>query len=797
MNGKIRPSRRDSAGGQFSSSSKRRISQKKLASRKSNDLFVGDEDEELPRRGSLQIDTNSQSIQQQHINRSSRRKPKHASSMKNVLQSKLSSKSKSRGQGAPSYAQERKSNMNESVSTKSTSRNSRNSRNKQRSTTTSRGSNTKPTSNQQHSSSTTDGRIDIIIDGHTNTSTKIQNTPTTTSTSQIKPSYTTATSSSTNSSIHQQQTTSTTLSPRDNNSARTQTDVQTRRRNPIQIIQTINSEDNIECDIPHLDSNIIDTSIVYTNKFRGGSASMSLLDIEKLNLKEDEFIEDLDANSTTSTNGTNREEEKSTLGDNGWHRALNVITTSSTNDISPNNSKHALEISSPNKPSSTLDQLTVTHLLQNIHPQIDEYDAIYEEYIHLKSEIKALEKDRIELEKQFHEAGKVASQEKIANESNKLSYQTFRTNLRYMKSDDIKSLPVLWLEDVPLSSSDEDSSRRSNNKLPYYTQLDTKFQQQIRNYRGTNLALLITDKQCKTSIIGRTCSLNNINTESLLKSSSTSGISMLQREGSATLIDGGGELLNHVAITGYDDKSSSSKTAKDIFNKSKNESSGGGTTYILKFDNGKTHHRGNLPSNLLARLYRERKDYTSIKYLSTGCTYSIGNGHRCYYCEFDTGECWWGTNKDDMLDDVFMNVDVHRVAFGSSRSNNKESSSWIVIGKDGSVKWKNVPQGLHDLLMKHMETTSKGEGLSSPSFSSVDHPATPKSTAVCPCEVSLGIGGTYFIRFIDGSFDYSLPNFVANVVDKFESDGRLIRNLSLHMETYDCLIRYSNEMLEC
>lgn len=68
---------------------------------------------------------------------------------------------------------------------------------------------------------------------------------------------------------------------------------------------------------------------------------------------------------------------------------------------------------------------------------------------------------------------------------------------------------------------------------------------------------------------------------------------------------------------------------------------------------------------------------------------------------------------------------------------------------------------------------------------------------MCPCEVSLGIGGTYFIRFIDGSFDYSLPNFVADVVDKFESDGRLIRNVSLHMETFDCLIRYSNEMLEC
>ena len=473
MNGiRIRPSRRDSAGGQSSSSSKRRS--QKFAGRKSNDLFVGDEDEELPRRGlpSLHIDTNTQSIQQQYSNRSSRRKPKHASSaMKNVLKSKLKS-SKNRGQGAPSYTQERRSttNMNESISTKSTSRNSRNSRNKQRSTTTNRGGSTKPASNQQHSLSPTDGRIDIIIGGQTNTSTKIQST-TPTTTRQIKPSYTTATSSSTNSSI-QQQSNSTTLAPRDNNSTRTQTDLQTRRRKPIQIIQTINSEDgNIECDIPHLDSNIIDTSIVYTSKFSGSSASISLLDIEKLNLNEKEIIDDLDASSTASTNGTNREKEgnNSTLGNNGWHRALNVITTSSTtNDISPRRSN--IEISSPNNnnTSSTLDQLTVTHLLQNIHPQIDEYDSIYEEYTHLKSEIKALELDRIELEKQFHQTSKLISQTKIANESNKLSYQTFRTNLRYMKSDDIKMLPVLWLEDVPLSSSslsnDEDSNRRSNNK---------------------------------------------------------------------------------------------------------------------------------------------------------------------------------------------------------------------------------------------------------------------------------------------------------------------------------------------
>jgi hypothetical protein len=58
----------------------------------------------------------------------------------------------------------------------------------------------------------------------------------------------------------------------------------------------------------------------------------------------------------------------------------------------------------------------------------------------------------------------------------------------------------------------------------------------------------------------------------------------------------------------------------------------------------------------------------------------------------------------------------------------------------------------------------------------------------------LGIAGTYFVRFLNGRVDYSLPNFVADVFDKFEGDGKLIRNVNLHVDTYDCLIRYSKEV---
>ncbi len=67
----------------------------------------------------------------------------------------------------------------------------------------------------------------------------------------------------------------------------------------------------------------------------------------------------------------------------------------------------------------------------------------------------------------------------------------------------------------------------------------------------------------------------------------------------------------------------------------------------------------------------------------------------------------------------------------------------------------------------------------------------PASVDPAPCEVSLGMDGTYFVRLLDGSVDYSLPNFVADVIDKLEADGKKIRNVALHVDTFDCFIRYS------
>jgi len=407
--------------------------------------------------------------------------------------------------------------------------------------------------------------------------------------------------------------------------------------------------------------------------------------------------------------------------------------------------------------------------------------------------------------------------------SKKMDYRTFRANLRYMKGDDLERLPLIWLEDMllsPSSSEEKDeekgnikhnNSHRSNKtcqSLP-----DPSFQKLLRNHRGTGLALLIADPQCRTSLIEKCYPANGGRCRhgGMLKKSTASSV-MLTRKKSATLIEEGGEVLAHCAITGFDSHPMAASALRKpngaTVTKVPAVVETLGTTYFLKFDSGKMHHRGDLPLNLAARLQREGRNGCALRYLSTGCVYSSSSS-RCYYAEFDNGECWWGTDKDDALDKVFTEMDVHRVAFGVNTGgggntfavNAPNESSWVVLGKDGSVRWKNVPPGLHDALL------AQGAGISSAVVSAADRldPAVTNDgflehgvavaaiPRAAPCEVSLGARGAYFVRFLDGRVDYSLPNFVADAVDGLEGDGRAIRNVALHVDTYDCLIRYSME----
>jgi len=611
-----------------------------------------------------------------------------------------------------------------------------------------------------------------------------------------------------------------------------QRDLQTRRRRAMDVTVTVHNEDgSVECDVGRGPANV-DPGTVYELQFsmdRGSGVG--------------------EGGSTTTTSAGNEHGEndveataRTTLGENGWHRALEaVMAADDSQEVKSDNSPRKTTSSSSTK-MEQLDQLTVTHILQSLTPRIDEYDAIRDEHAHLLDEIRSLENDRVQLEQLFHAAGRDATSrrrsigKKDDNDGDgakqrRMTYRQFRSNMRYMKAGDMRTLPTTWLEDVPLSCHDDDdddddipgnSGKQSHRSV--YAKLDEKFAGEIRDHRGAGLALLISDPQCKASLIERCHAPGDNHGPGNGRHPPTKSAMMPRRQRAATLMDEGGRWLRHCAITGLGKanhgNNGSARRGDHTDDDAFPDNDELGTTYFLKFDDGKSHHRGDLPANLSARLLREGRARGGIRYLSTGCSHSSSalagataaaargggrsGGHRCYYAEFDDGECWWGTGeRDDVLDGIFTEMDVHRVAFGlngsggadrpggtSSSSANNNKSSFVVIGKDGAVRWRNVPQGLHDALV---DGAGDGRTCSATTTSDdvISFRGPPDSPA--PCEVSLGIAGTYFVRFANGRVDYSLPNFVADAFDEFEADGKAIRNVALHVDTYDCLIRYSME----
>ena len=60
-----------------------------------------------------------------------------------------------------------------------------------------------------------------------------------------------------------------------------------------------------------------------------------------------------------------------------------------------------------------------------------------------------------------------------------------------------------------------------------------------------------------------------------------------------------------------------------------------------------------------------------------------------------------------------------------------------------------------------------------------------------PCEVSLGRGGSYFIRFLDGTVDYCLPAVAADICEEIERRGGVLTNIVLHGDSYDYIVRHT------
>ena len=177
--------------------------------------------------------------------------------------------------------------------------------------------------------------------------------------------------------------------------------------------------------------------------------------------------------------------------------------------------------------------------------------------------------------------------------------------------------------------------------------------------------------------------------------------------------------------------------------------------FFVSHDDGKTHGGDNIPQRLKTRIQKESNSkQRSIRYLALGPRDS-------YFAELVSGETFWAIGKhDEQFFNIMQSSRVHRVAFGSFN----DDSSWIVLTKDGTVAWRNIPLQLEKLL------ESRESGMAA------------------PCEVSLGDAGTFFIRFMNGEINYCLPSFADEICRRIEDSGASISCISLHPEVMDAII---------
>ena len=207
-------------------------------------------------------------------------------------------------------------------------------------------------------------------------------------------------------------------------------------------------------------------------------------------------------------------------------------------------------------------------------------------------------------------------------------------------------------------------------------------------------------------------------------------------------------------------------------------------------DDGSSSFRGILPPAFERRLKRESHSrnggvsgsgafgLNNISYLSTG---ALGS----YFVQFASGECWWGLGgksreNKDAFGTAVSDCDVRRVAFGSPLSNVEQDQGsgelitsllvpWIVLGNDGRSCWSAA--GIQARLQRKL----------------LDRP--PHLAA--PIEVSLGGGGSYFIKYADGTTDYLVSASLARVLDQIERCGGAVTNLILHSDSYDYIVRHT------
>lgn len=362
-------------------------------------------------------------------------------------------------------------------------------------------------------------------------------------------------------------------------------------------------------------------------------------------------------------------------------------------------------------------------------PVLDEKTAVQLELNLLELEISSLQRDRMWLE----QSKKIANRQQQAPIDNGVDKENTLVTWdahKLLKDDAIKK--------QPLSISERSSLQRQ---------------------RGNSLTIHLTSTRTQEAFVHNQ---ESAKCTSLFKND-TSITTITPNSNSSS--NSAATTLHHVSLLPASDK-----TTNDA-----------GLYFSL--DEGESEILGRLPDQLTRRFEvsggsaAEEPEIEDLEYLVTG---SKG----CYFAKFQSGECWWGSAIEDAdFQNIMRAWDVHRVAFGpietfdmdtskqadNSSNNNKISiNSWIILNRDGRAVWKNLPQRLSSTLECRL----------------------PHSAA--PVEVSLGPGDSYFVRFLDGSIDYSLPSKIARACDRIEERGGRITNVCLHPDvSHNFVIRHT------
>ena len=185
------------------------------------------------------------------------------------------------------------------------------------------------------------------------------------------------------------------------------------------------------------------------------------------------------------------------------------------------------------------------------------------------------------------------------------------------------------------------------------------------------------------------------------------------------------------------------------------------------------------PPMFAERLSRERNLPSGAAYPVSNIRYMASGPLGSYFARFASGETWWGLggacpSQHERFTEIMNKVDVRRIAFGPPCSEFTKGGSkttvipWLVLGTDGTVAWSScLPSSLERLLSDR-----------------------PRDRAA-PVEISLGAGGSYFVKFADGDFKCVISSPVANVCRQIEAKGARITNMILHAESHDYIIRHT------